>query len=103
MTQYVDNYDLCFLSEDLEKMKEIPGMVFRDWEQMDLKPDLSLGVDFYLLDTSPFIMLKTAFVFNLPIMIYKHEFSPFKLNIKVVNDSNSSDVKNIENTFLIGP
>jgi hypothetical protein len=71
MTSFVDNFELVLLSEDLEKMKELPGMVFRDWSQMDLKPDLKLGVDYFLLDTSPFVTLKTAFTVNLPIMIFK--------------------------------
>ena len=101
MTDAVTNTDLILLSEDFKKMMELPGAVFKDWEQMDLKEGLKLGIDYYLFAITQKQMLDNVFQFNAQIIFYKNDFNPFKLKVRMINEE--KERKETVNTFMIGP
>ena len=82
-------------------MVAFPGVIFKDWEQMFLKDGIKPGVDYYLFEVTQKTMVDNVFPLNPQICLYKNEFNPFKLKVRMINEE--EERKETVNTFLIGP
>ena len=74
---------------------------FTNWSHMTLRQDIVLGTDYYLVGMDDWYEI-TAFVEAAPtIIIYGHDFNPFKLRCNIMLEDSILDPKYI--TCLASP